>query len=111
MPSKVAGKEFQFTVRLRKDGENSITGITAVDSSVTPTTTTTPTGQFKIFLNISKTGVPYLDIHDRVVNSTLTPCESEFRHGFFHVRKLSKLACALWLVSCCKMVRLWSVTG
>ncbi|XP_060602734.1 uncharacterized protein LOC132755827 [Ruditapes philippinarum] len=43
LPSQVTGSEFKFTVRLRKDGDNTITGITAVASNINPNADNTPT--------------------------------------------------------------------
>ncbi|XP_060602732.1 uncharacterized protein LOC132755826 isoform X2 [Ruditapes philippinarum] len=42
LPSQVTGSEFKFTVRVRKDGDNTITGIAAVDSKVNPNPGNTP---------------------------------------------------------------------
>jgi hypothetical protein len=54
----VTGSEFKFTVRLRKDGDNTITGIAAVASNVVPNAGNTPAG---ILTNILKVIWPVME--------------------------------------------------
>ncbi|XP_053387638.1 uncharacterized protein LOC128551164 [Mercenaria mercenaria] len=57
LPSQTTGNEFKFVVRLRTDGNTAVTGITAVDANVNPTTGSTPTASSCLTTTEESTGI------------------------------------------------------